>query len=214
MTALNAWKAPGAVHLLTDGAAVGVRGDVLAIWPKVVALPHLSCVVAARGHADLSRVVATLAGTLPISTFADMVEAFPDLVSKAAAHIRSDGVQAMTLNVVLAGLDGETPRIFLAEAEPAAAVWSLSVREVGAVMSPSDGSEPGTTSEALVAGDGLSFDAARDGVPLMERQRDLAGNGVGAFVQLTTVTSDGISTRILHRWPDKVGDAGTGGKET
>ena len=32
MTALNAWKAPGAVHLLTDGTAVGARGNALAIW--------------------------------------------------------------------------------------------------------------------------------------------------------------------------------------
>ena len=115
----------------------------------------------------------------------------------------------MALNVVLAGLDGDAPRTFLAEAEPGDAAWSLSVREVTAVLSPSDGGGSGATAEALMAGDGLSFDPVRDGVPLMQRQRDFAGNGVRGFVQLTAVTADRISMLILHRWPDRVGDAGT-----
>ena len=49
----------------------------------------------------------------------------------------------------------------------------------------------------------------RDGVALMQAQRDLAGSGIGGFVQLTTVSVDGISMRVLHRWSDKVGDVGT-----
>jgi putative intracellular protease/amidase len=29
---------------------------------------------------------------------------------------------------------------------------------------------------------------------------------VGGFIQLTSVTADGISSRIIHRWSDRIGD--------
>ena len=30
---------------------------------------------------------------------------------------------------------------------------------------------------------------------------------VGGFLQLTTVTKHEISSRIIHRWPDKIGES-------
>jgi hypothetical protein len=48
---------------------------------------------------------------------------------------------------------------------------------------------------------------------MMEAQRHVSGvqggdrpvYGVGAFAQATTVTRDGISSRILRRWADSIG---------
>jgi hypothetical protein len=55
------------------------------------------------------------------------------------------------------------------------------------------------------------MDPARDGLTIVLAQR--AGqkvvdgmSAVGGFVQLTSVTRDGISTRILHSWPDEWGE--------
>ncbi|HZN99257.1 MAG TPA: hypothetical protein VFB61_16105 [Gemmatimonadales bacterium] len=42
-------------------------------------------------------------------------------------------------------------------------------------------------------------------VELTKRQR--AAYPVGSFVALTTITPGGIVQRVLHRWPDRVGDA-------
>ena len=65
-----------------------------------------------------------------------------------------------------------------------------------------------------------TFDPFTHGVRLMEAQRrvvgamdngagknGVTGHGVGGFAQLTTLQRDGIiTTRILRRWPDEVGE--------
>jgi hypothetical protein len=72
------------------------------------------------------------------------------------------------------------------------------------------------SSDAIYADLGFPWDRApddidpqRDGVRVMEVARAHASAfdcGVGAFAQLTTVTRDAITTRIVHRWPDHIGD--------
>jgi hypothetical protein len=52
------------------------------------------------------------------------------------------------------------------------------------------------------------MDPARDGLAIVLAQRAgqklVDGNSaVGGFVQLTSITRDGISTRILHSWPEE-----------
>jgi hypothetical protein len=36
--------------------------------------------------------------------------------------------------------------------------------------------------------------------------------GIGGFVQLTSIYRDRIVTKILHRWPDRVGDFAAGSR--
>jgi hypothetical protein len=81
------------------------------------------------------------------------------------------------------------------------------------LMAPGDDSIQQAALAALPAGVtcAAEMDAARDGLAMVRAQRDarLLENGrsaVGAFVQLTTVTRDGISTRILERWLEDWGD--------
>jgi hypothetical protein len=58
------------------------------------------------------------------------------------------------------------------------------------------------------------FDAERNMVAIAEKQRQIVEpygskrittSLVGGFLQLTTVTEHEITTRIIHRWPDKIG---------
>ena len=58
------------------------------------------------------------------------------------------------------------------------------------------------------------FDVERDMVAIAEQQRlikepygprKIQSSRVGGFLQLTTVTQDGISSKVIHRWPDKIG---------
>jgi hypothetical protein len=50
------------------------------------------------------------------------------------------------------------------------------------------------------------FDPATHGVRLMDAQRRTYPNKIGAFVQVTTVMKDGVESRIVHRWPNKIGE--------
>jgi hypothetical protein len=43
-------------------------------------------------------------------------------------------------------------------------------------------------------------------------RRAAACPGIGGFVQLTSVYRDRIVTKVLNRWPDRVGDFATGQK--
>ena len=49
------------------------------------------------------------------------------------------------------------------------------------------------------------FEAETHGVRLMAGQRMLGG--IGGFLQLTTLTIDSVSSRIVHRWPDTIGES-------
>lgn len=66
--------------------------------------------------------------------------------------------------------------------------------------------------EAELAGD---IDPVEDGLRIIEAQRHckaIQGEetepsyGVGGFAQLTTVRAGEITTRILRRWPDRIGE--------
>jgi len=69
---------------------------------------------------------------------------------------------------------------------------------------------------ALPVGGGQNaIDPAIDGLRIIQLQRAhlIAGGGIdgefcaiGGFAQLTTVTADAMTSRVIHRWPDKVGD--------
>lgn len=58
--------------------------------------------------------------------------------------------------------------------------------------------------------DADAIDPAVDGLAVMEIQRanPHLDNGdvvfIGGFAQLTTVTADCVTSRIIHRWPDKI----------
>ena len=59
-----------------------------------------------------------------------------------------------------------------------------------------------------------AFDARRDGIDLMQemrrhhqRQFELAQRAVvGGFVTHAIITRDGVEARVIHEWPDKVGE--------
>ena len=49
-------------------------------------------------------------------------------------------------------------------------------------------------------------------IDLLEQQRAMTTAGgapfctVGGFVQLTSITREAITTKIIHRWPDEIGE--------
>ena len=52
---------------------------------------------------------------------------------------------------------------------------------------------------------GSAFDVADHGVKLTDAQRRTYPDMIGGFMQLARVTREGISSRIIHRWPDEIG---------
>ena len=187
MSALNVVVFGGHVFLVTDGAYYDAEQTVRRFGAKVMTLPHVPAAVATVGPAGL---VHLLGGLLyhEASNLEELMESSP--VAAVAANASTWGVP---VRVVIAGV--------CSNGQPAA--WQLDGERFERIAentiytspTPDDEWEPAWDSPA-------TFEAAM--VELVTRQRE--AYPVGGFVALTTITPGGIVQKVLHRWPDRIGD--------
>ena len=202
MSAVNIFKAQRALHILSDGAACGPDGVLRCLRSRVAPLPHLGCALALRGPPSFLDVVSWFAAMAPAQSFEDLAGLFEDVVGQAVRT--ASGPDATDVEVFLAGLAGDgSPHILAVRGRLSGGGSTL--HHLGRCIAPSDAGEFGRRLREAVDLDAPNFNPVRDGVRLVERQREFEG-GIGGFVQLTTIMQEGISTRILHRWPDVVGE--------
>jgi hypothetical protein len=236
VTAINVIKQKTAVHMLTDGASWIYPGSyyvgppVLKAWP----LPHLNAVLACRGPLQSPPVLADLFSSCGASTYDELKKAalavmeaamssrlYEDVVSGASGNpielviagwSETVGPDAFVIQASAAG--NEPIDRFLSENKP----WIL--KDTGAaMMAPSDDAIQKAALAAMPPTNTCAddMDPVRDGLAILNAQRDAliavehsASHGmvtVGGFAQLTTVTADAITTRIIHRWPYEIGEA-------
>jgi hypothetical protein len=230
MTAINVIRQRQAVHILSDGAFCDATGIVCEIGPNVFALPHLPAALAIRGATHfmpflvhrLSRecrsfddmlggiVQAALEvhNTFPMAFGTLSYGAIePDFDIVAVGWSKARGLPASYLvcsqnRAVAHGIEAnawqpvELPEVLIAppiaEKQISAAGWSV----------------PYSAESFRPEADGLALLKAQR---LSQRELDprtgMRGYvcEVGGFVQLTSVSADSLSSRVLHWWPDKVG---------
>ena len=230
MAAINVIRQRHAVHILSDGAFCDAAGIVCEIGPNAFALPHLPAALAIRGSTHfmpflvhrLSRECRSfddmLGRIVPVAleVHVSFPMAFgtlgygsiePDFDIVAVGWSKSRGVPASYLvcshdRAVAQGLTAaawqlvELPDVLIAppiaEKQISAVGWELP-------YSPE------------------SFRPDVDGVSLLKvqrlsrRQLDVSSGMrgqvyvVGGFIQLTSVSAHGVSSDVLHWWPDEVG---------
>lgn len=224
MSALNAILTPEAVHVLTDGAGYGPDGTLTGITSKVAALPHLSAVLAARGKTfALPTIAAALNDRSPPGGFDELqagmvVEktrmVLEQLPALAAAQNLPEAAVAGPFELILAGWSTarQRPELYALHTVPSEHFrpWQLTPVEDG-YLTPGDGAFVNGLVEVIDFG---RFDPERDGLRIVEAQRARAwpipggavAHGVGGFVQLTSVTRDAVTSRILKRWNDSLGE--------
>jgi hypothetical protein len=230
MAAINVIRQRQAVHILSDGAFCDPTGIVCEIGPNAFALPHLPAALAIRGSTHfmpflvhrLSRECRTfddmLGKIVPVAleVHTSFPMAFgtlgygsiePDFDIVAVGWSKSRGVPASYLvcshdRAVAQGLTApawqlvELPEVLIAppiaEKQISAVGWN--------VPYSADSFRPDVDGVALLKAQRLS-----------RRELD-ASSGmrgqvyvVGGFIQLTSVSSHGVSSDVLHWWPDEVG---------
>lgn len=214
MTAISTILQASAVHLLTDGAAFDHEGKVVLEMTKVRILAHLNAVVACRGPAASPSIVA--------DTFNGFATSFDDLRARAPAMVRhvisSSGaifacVHGDALDVVVGGWsETHGPSAFLITNHDGYGVepWAAVDME-GLCVTPGDPAILELVRARLPVGvTADTLDPVRDGLTILEAQREIGATtpkglgvpGAAGFAQLTTITSDVITTRILRRWDD------------
>lgn len=216
MTAINTVLKRDSVHLLTDAASYDIAGNLVTAAPKVALLPHLNAAVACRGPHIALPLIADLLGAAA-STYDDLKAKAPAFICALLPIFEASFAQCQfgsDFDIVVAGISemaGPDAYLICSHDRYGAAPFST-VQLSGLSLLPGD---PAIHERVLatVLSDVEQFDVERDGLAVLEAQRahavEHAGGrwltGVGGFAQVTSITRDGISTRVIHRWADEVG---------
>jgi hypothetical protein len=230
MAALNVIRQREAVHIISDGVFCDKAGIVCEIGPNAFGLPHLPAALAIRGSthfmpflvhrlsrecrsfeellAKITRLALEVHASFPM-TFGTLghgtVE--PDFDLIAVGWLKSRGAPA---SYVLTSHDRVVARGLTSSP------WQLlELPEV--LIAPPIAEEQILASGWTVPHSAESFRPDADGVALVKVQRlwrreldERVGamqqiHIVGGFIQVTTVSAEGVNSRVLHRWPDQVG---------
>ncbi|MDU0343706.1 hypothetical protein [Bosea rubneri] len=201
MSAIQIFLTEEAAVVLTDGALYdNDNGNVItAITTKTLPLPHLSCVIASRGHSGFAEDLAPRLGR----TF----RSFEELVGNLALSVEIAWENAPEEVRAYGGIElyaigwsherGRAEAYVVTNAPAYGGGWHAAEIKDYASAPP----------VPLAA---MPDDLVAAGIAIAEDQRayrDEDGNGgVGGFLQMTQVTPQAIHTAIVHRWPDMIGD--------
>lgn len=217
MTAINILRGRDSVSILTDA---GVWGDDLrltVIAPKCFPIPHCGAAIAVRGPAIGLPLIAQVLGAA--SSFADLKSHAVNLLRDAIGTIRAitKSEQGQYLQLFVAGISDSGPESFsiLTAADSGLPAWEL-IPNGEICLCPFEpngalhqeifgiiGSRPIADLDPRV--DGLAILEAQRGHPMRLPDGQLASI-VGGFAQLTTVRPGSVTSEILQRWPDVIGE--------
>ena len=214
MTAVRAVRKERSIEMLTDSAVIcGGTGKVLGFMPKQFAAAIPQCMIGATGD---TRTVFEFGRRLHlrgIGTFDQLVEHAAELWRESLDAAHSErwrdlvGFQALAL----AGWSKQREQLEL---------YSLTSDESGlsenlTVLATS----PTPDTNAMLAGfiEALEADleafTTEDGIALFEQLRRYPSQfaadtapAVGGEIHRITITETGVSTKVVHRWPDQVGE--------
>lgn len=213
MSVANAYLTSDGAHLFTDGGGFSADGSCTHIVQKARIAAHQNAAFTARGPVSFSDVLAFLVGQLQ-GGFDELLDQFPgacrkahDQVVQAAAAGKPMAADPQLADAVLIGLSER--RGFVA--------YSFEAAQRGVLPSwfpqRMDGETPlqlvtpadGDLQAAMKSGGhdiwAPKVDVEAHGLALMRAQR-ASSSVVGGFCQMTSVTADGVRTRILERWAD------------
>jgi hypothetical protein len=204
--------------MFTDAASYDGEGNLRLLAVKAHPLPHLKAVVAARAaHLFMPTVLDFLSSGF--ESFDDIPKGIVRML-RSAEEVNKQMLGANRVQrweVVMAGWSASRgpSSLLVANYElPGVPAWT--VWDPGPMfVSPYDETLEGHLLAAgLNKSNAAKLNVEELGLTMLEAQRHIVGTdsadakpvvGVGGFAQETIVTADWISTRMLKRWPDKIG---------
>jgi|HubBroStandDraft_4_1064222.scaffolds.fasta_scaffold04499_4 hypothetical protein len=216
MTAMNVVVQRDCVHLVTDGAAVDSTERLAHLLHKVTPMPHLNAAIGVRASARCTASVIVDAISSGAHSCDDLSTRIVEILRATIDPIRpiweaKFGRSVLQADVIVAGWSetiGPHAYIVATGNHHGDDMPAWTVLPIGGTFLTPTNTQLATDFSNLQ----LEFDD-NAAVELVTRQRAIARQvstkkmpcGVGAFVQLCTVHETGIETRILKRWPDRVG---------
>lgn len=199
MTAINALVAPSGRTgwLLADSAMTNDETKIFQLHSaKVTTFPHARAVAAASGKAPFTTVA-----PIGLARFAT----FDDVIAHGAEALRATwpATPEARVALVLMGWSDkhEAVRLYLAHSDRGFAperFHEVTCPDIG--LPPADYKRPDAYLLEIMQ---------RQRRDCRERTSDNAADWpgvIGGVATLTTLDADGISQRIIHRWPEKIGE--------
>jgi len=218
VTATNVLIQRNAAYLYADAAYYNADGAIQHITSKIVVLPHLSCAIAFRGAAVFKSLVTDVIGSS--ATSYDGLRSKIGPLLRDCAVIYKDNLERCEtgneIEVLVAGIsesDGPSAYLVNSAGRYGAEPWAVQPVE-GFTWLPNT-PELVARAKGLLPLDADDVDPIAHGRMIMEMQREtpvlhefsgVEMTTVGGFIELVAVTRDQIVTRIIHGWPDEVGE--------
>lgn len=231
MTAIAIVRGAEGLAFATDGLAIDVTGRAAAVVSKAALFPEWSCVFANRGSAmataRMQNALQRLAysGACRIGGFDDVLALLPELSGALHAEILREGAVYPNFSFMIGGYSAERDRCESYSLRSQEFAYHDGVQDL--VQAPYTLAElpamhfaPTPTREsAIAAGMRPPDQPLEDGVHMAVRAICAARldqgattddpaemHHVGGFVQLTTLFRDRLTSEIVHRWPDPLGE--------
>lgn len=212
MTAINVIRQSEAVHILSDGALCDFKtGKLLAPFSKVFPILHLDAAIAARGSPIFGPAFALHAAIDAIS-FDHLICIASEIAAKAMLDVKGAGQIAAGLefDLVIAGWSElKGPSSYFMCNHDLHGTARMATVELGEIslLPQTEAMKADLTREFPQGRRADDFDPIVDGLRVLEIQRRFAPRfPIGAFAQLTSITTGSISTKIIRRWPDLSGE--------
>ena len=212
MTAINIIQRSGEILVMADGLGSDGRDGPSRYVTKMAMLPHIPVLVAVRGHVSIAHLIIGRFAVEKTNGFDAFLEFLPGLAREITPQVCTHfGTPDIPHEVYAVGFSESRGRLeshFMATGDVYAhrgrEAYTLHLEDEPMAASPQP-SEEAITAARFVCPTVKKFDATDHGVKLMDAQRRTYPDMIGGFVQLARVTREGISSRIIHRWPDEIG---------
>ena len=195
MTLVNILIDHDHARIYTDGALINPtdNASVVGFTSKVIPLPHLDAVMATSGSVGSSLNFYALIGSLAARDYDDLAERIEEKVVAAAEHFAG-----AILFLVGWSERGQRMRGFIMNHEAMGNRHPFARQDIGEFFMPPPLNPRLGTADIIALAESQRANTDRPhGLP--------AAHVVGCFLQETIVAKEGSKTRIIHRWPDKVG---------
>jgi hypothetical protein len=193
--------------MFTDGGVYAADGSIFLMRAKIELLPAMHGVIAATGAVDFVRAVNLMIGKANPGTFSDLKDGLADFIRDGVdLGMRAGEVGVDTFELIVAAWDDQEDRPRLLKAAPAPN--GIRVSESDLFRSPNlpplqrpiyDADKPRESGVALL-------EAQRRAVCGLVAIPGSAAHVVGGVAHHTVVARDGVTTTIVRRWPDVVGE--------
>lgn len=229
MTANNMITVRDRIYFLTDTAIYDPNGVVQEFGSKVIAVPNLKAALMMRGPMENAFFVGMALEAVGQGIGMDPLATQDELKDFVMEAVRQSTLKwhRTPINVTLGFYAEERKRFegYVAFTDPKGDYFShlkpgqsgYGMRDFEWYQAPLDAIAPAPSPDAMAAAMGGmmqgmtrdQFDPRRHGLALLEAQRatrDSQGRYVvGGSAQLTTITTEGVTSEVLRQWPDRVG---------